>query len=75
MRQNKRLTKASTRLMSALLLVGLGIGISGCVSTEPVDHPCGVIVDSLKDIHAQTRDGERRISDHYERGRSAHCWL
>jgi hypothetical protein len=31
-------------------------------------------VDPLKDVHATTRDGERRISGHFERGVSAGCW-
>jgi hypothetical protein len=33
-----------------------------------------VIVDPLKNIHATTRDGDRRISDHFERGVAAGCW-
>jgi hypothetical protein len=40
----------------------------------PVDKPCGVILDSLQNVHATTRDGERRISSHFERGVKAGCW-
>lgn len=57
-----------------MLLAAIGIVTSGCVTTQPTNKPCGVLVDSLKDVHAKTREGERRISDHYERGRSAGCW-
>jgi len=61
--------------MLATLAAGLGIAITGCASAPvPVNKPCGVISDNLKDVHAKTRDGERRISDHYERGKAAGCW-
>ena len=61
--------------MLVSLAAGLGIAMAGCVTTEPVDKPCGVIVDSLKDVHATTGTGDVRISKHYARGKAAHCWL
>ena len=57
-----------------MLLAGLGIAITACASTQPVDRPCGVIVDSLQDVHATTPAGDHRISDHYARGHAAKCW-
>lgn len=57
-----------------MLLMGLGIALAGCASVQSVDRPCGVIVDPLKDVHATTTDGERRISNHFERGVRANCW-
>lgn len=36
--------------------------------------PCGVITDSLKDVQGKTREDDRRISVHHERGRAAGCW-
>lgn len=61
-------------LMTASLLAAIGTAIAGCATPQPVNRPCGVIVDPLKNIHATTRDGDRRISDHFERGVAAGCW-
>ncbi|WP_280870981.1 MULTISPECIES: hypothetical protein [Labrys] len=40
----------------------------------PVDRPCGVITDSLRDVQAVSREGNRRLAIHYEGGRAAGCW-
>ena len=66
--------KLKTRLMAATLSVGIGTALGGCVSDQPVNSPCGVIVDSLIDVKSTTRDGNRRLSNHFERGRAAGCW-
>jgi hypothetical protein len=39
-----------------------------------VNKPCGVLTDSLMTVTATTRDGERRISRHFEAGVRAGCW-
>ena len=67
--------KAAMRWSGVTLLVGFGIGLAGCAPLQsPVVNACGVIVDPLEDVHATTRDGDRRISDHFERGVRAGCW-
>ncbi|MGO4337460.1 hypothetical protein AB4037_21335 [Labrys sp. KB_33_2] len=40
----------------------------------PVDRPCGVITDSLRDVQAISRESNRRLAVHYEGGRAAGCW-
>ena len=40
----------------------------------PVDLPCGVLTDSLFSVTATTADGNRRLSDHFERSVAARCW-
>jgi hypothetical protein len=55
------------------LLVVLGAALGACASV-PVTKPCGVLADSLMDVTATTRDGERRISRHFEAGVRAGCW-
>ena len=60
--------------MIVTLMVACGIAISGCAVSQPVNSACGVIHDGLKDVHATTKDGDRRISDHYERGKAVGCW-
>ena len=67
-------TKLRTQLTAATLLAAIGIGFGGCVSDQPVNSPCGVIQDSLIGVDATTRDGMRRLADHYERGVRAGCW-
>lgn len=44
------------------------------MQTLPVDTPCGVIKDSLKDVNATTRDGNHRLAVHFVRGETAGCW-
>ena len=58
-------------LLSAILLA---IILGGCQTAAPVDHPCGVLKDSLKSVRATTPAGNTRLAVHYERGRAAGCW-
>jgi hypothetical protein len=56
-------------------LMVLGIGLVGCASNGmPVLNPCGVIEDSLGDVQATTKEGNKRIDAHFERGVRAGCW-
>lgn len=56
-------------------MAALGTALTGCATAPPGEiKPCGVIVDSLKDVQATTPDGNRRLSDHYERGHAVKCW-
>jgi hypothetical protein len=48
--------------------------IGGCSTHVPTIRPCGVLADSLMNVTATTRDGERRISRHFEAGVRAGCW-
>lgn len=59
--------------MRALILIVAMLGLAGCQSVQ-VDKPCGVITDSLRDVHATTPAGETRLNIHFERGVSAGCW-
>ena len=61
-------------LFHASILVALGIATSSCATPVPVNNPCGVITDSLKDVHATTKIGEQRITLHYQAGLGARCW-
>lgn len=56
-----------------MLAAAAGIALSGCASV-PVNKPCGVVNDSLLGVEATTRDGDRRLALHYERGLAAGCW-
>lgn len=58
---------------AVVVLLG-GLILAGCNQTVQIAKPCGVITDPLKDVQATTRDGNRRISTHFERGVSAKCW-
>lgn len=61
--------------MRALIAIIALAFLSGCQTTKvEIAKPCGVIKDSLKDVQAKTREGDFRISQHYERGRGAGCW-
>lgn len=60
-------------MRKAVIVTLVTMMLGGCATTS-VNKPCGVITDSLKDVHATTRDGERRISTHYEAGVAAGCW-
>ncbi|TXH12691.1 MAG: hypothetical protein E6R03_12435 [Hyphomicrobiaceae bacterium] len=58
-------------------LIGIGVlalGLGGCQTTLPVNKPCGVIVDSLKDVAGKTPRDRARIDQHFERGVAAGCW-
>lgn len=61
--------------MRLIIVVVIGFLISGC-QIDPVNRPCGVITDSLKDVRGATPSDTRRIDIHYERGgpRGARCW-
>jgi hypothetical protein len=48
--------------------------LAGCQSTSPVDRPCGVIIDSLRDVKGATPADTRRVDVHFERGVAAGCW-
>ena len=52
---------------------GIALAASAC-QTVPVDKPCGVITDSLKDVRGATPADNRRIDIHFERGVGAGCW-
>jgi hypothetical protein len=57
------------------LLLWIPIGLAGCANRpEPVDHPCGVITDSLQNVNATSRVGQERLDVHFERGERAGCW-
>ena len=62
------------QLTVAMLAVAAGIGLQACASQAPTLRPCGVITDSLIGVEATTKDGERRLSNHFERGVAARCW-
>ena len=72
--QKARLLKASRLSIVATTLVALGTGVAGCVTDQPVNKPCGVITDGLGDVQATTREGNKRIDAHFERGVRAGCW-
>ena len=59
-------------MMRALIILA-ALALAGC-ATVPVDRPCGVIVDSLRDVKGATDADTRRIDVHYERGVAAGCW-
>jgi len=57
------------------LMAGLYVlALATCQHTLPVDRPCGVIVDSLRDVRGATPVMNRRIDVHFERGVAAGCW-
>ena len=47
---------------------------AGCATTVPVNRPCGVIADSLKDVRGARSQDRQRIDVHFERGVRAGCW-
>lgn len=50
------------------------LALAACQSPAPVDRPCGVIRDSLRDVTGATPAMTRRIDIHFERGVAAGCW-
>ena len=66
--------RARVMLMLAFGLAAFGTVLAGCATPVPVNSPCGVIKDSLGNVHATTQGGERRLSEHFERGVQAGCW-
>lgn len=65
--------EAMRKAVSVGIVTLVTMVLAGCQTTQ-VNKPCGVITDSLSDVHATTRDGERRISAHHEAGVAAGCW-
>jgi hypothetical protein len=61
------------REMRAVIIIGAALALSAC-STVTVDRPCGVIIDSLRDVQGATPAMTRRIDIHVERGIAAGCW-
>ncbi len=68
--------KGRRLLMSVTGAAALGIVLAGCAPKAmlPVNKPCGVIDDSLGDVQATTKEGNKRIDAHFERGVRAGCW-
>lgn len=60
--------------MRTVAVLFVGLALSACQRTAPVDRPCGVIVDSLRDVRGATPAMTRRIDVHFERGIAAGCW-
>lgn len=52
----------------------LAVALTACQTPAPVDRPCGVITDSLRDVIGKTPADTRRIDVHLERGIAAKCW-
>jgi hypothetical protein len=50
------------------------LALAACQTPAPVNRPCGVIQDGLKDVRATTPEGNRRIDVHHARGKAAGCW-
>lgn len=48
--------------------------LAACQTTAPVDRPCGIIADSLKDVRGARPVDRQRIDVHFERGVAAGCW-
>lgn len=62
------------RSVSRIALAGgIALAASAC-QMVPVDKPCGVIADSLRDVRGATPADTRRIDIHFERGVAAGCW-
>lgn len=51
-----------------------GLVLAACATPVPVDRPCGVITDSLKDVRGARKQDRQRIDVHFERGIAAGCW-
>lgn len=57
-----------------LMIAGtLMLFLAACQSV-PVDRPCGVITDDLRDVRGATPADTKRIDKHFERGVAASCW-
>lgn len=56
------------------LIAALAMASLAACQSAPVDRPCGVIVDPLRDVQGKTPADTRRIDIHFERGVAAKCW-
>ena len=64
-----------TEVMGPIVIIfAAALVLTGCQTAGVNVKPCGVITDSLKDVQGKTREDDRRISVHHERGRAAGCW-
>lgn len=62
-------------MRSVTILAALAGMLAGCApKPAPVDRPCGVITDSLRDVIGQTPAMTKRIDAHFEAGVAAGCW-
>jgi hypothetical protein len=59
--------------MRAIAIMAIMAFLAGCASV-PVDRPCGVIRDGLKEVRATTPAHQQRLDVHFERGRAVGCW-
>ena len=60
--------------MRAVIVLAIMATLTACQTPAPVDRPCGVITDSLRDVIGKTPADTRRIDIHFERGVAAKCW-
>jgi hypothetical protein len=68
-------SKETKRLRWARFTAAVTLALAGAAcQTVPVDRPCGVIADSLRDVRGATPADVRRIDVHFERGVAAKCW-
>ena len=54
------------------IVIALATGT--CAGQLPTSAPCGVIVDSLKDVLGKRPSDVKRLDFHFERGVAAGCW-
>lgn len=62
------------RFRIIIMAVIATIGLAACETTGVTVRGCGVIQDSLQGVRATSRDGQRRLDVHFERGAAAKCW-
>lgn len=60
--------------MRAIAVMFIPLLALGACQSVPVDRPCGVVTDSLRDVQGKTPAMTRRIDVHFERGIAAKCW-
>lgn len=61
------------RMKRVLIILPL-LAVAACATPVPVDRPCGVIIDSLRDVQGKNGAERRRVDIHFERGVAAGCW-
>jgi hypothetical protein len=52
----------------------LAVTLTACATPVTITNPCGVIIDSLRDVHGKDGFERRRIDRHFEAGVAAGCW-